>query len=847
MNRTPAERALIVDIGSIHRQLTRWRHRGEFAAADELLRHFSEDPDRWLRAVGLGRPEATPLSLRDFDLRVLLLTRTKAWSANDKFFDHIDDVARSDTDYRSAVNRFERRGFRPIVSTASPSLQVSIELMNLSRDSALPSEVVIATASPEVSDLLPTLRSFGVRTSVVAVFGKDDTARISDVVDAVVDLMELAEALGQDIRRGFDIRDRSNREKVFESVCEILSDDTDDAAGTVALDGLREELTRQSPDLRSILPREDGGLRELLETMFNDHRDDPVLSRYRITDELLVPLETLRDVADEIERIAARATQDPRRPDRIDMSYLSNELQRMLTAGGLTLWLGYEKFSQLLWAALKTVQWGRDWQVDADDSGFVVVPPGTLAAAGSVPEPRSAGSEDDRSQKLRAVARYVDGRLRNARFALTLVELANDTPTEIEGVNASTGWLGYRTFLSLLRAAKQVWPDADWIFETQVSPGYLRRKDQRIPSTFDATIATGRAEPAATIRSETLDLRRAIPEFPRGTVNELRRKIAVLATVLASSSALTLQKERIGITKAVQLEGRDSGLAGGRSSYAPLVRAARLPVGDASGWSTVFGVTAYVGERDAALMLTGVGREISIDPHRPELPPGGLVRLHELMSNQLTSYFMERESVEESVARDLIRRVLGPVPTNVTGVDRIVELYREFLEGRVAAVPDQPEALLDLMRTLQSDRDLYLVEPAGVEDPDAARRDIERYADGRLTDADGRIPIDELFHDYVNADTYPVGDIATFVGLLSETIDRRESSDEASWSIDREVPPGSFGFSVATTGDRPPQSAAEQWLDLSREFTRFALRRSDVVVSWPEASHAIAREHGLFG
>jgi hypothetical protein len=874
---TPAERALLVDIGSIHSQLMIWRHRGEFAAADQVLDLFGQDPDRWLRALGQQRPDGMALTLRDFDQRTLIMPRTDVAAGTMSFFTHLRGLAAFDDGYRSAVDRFEQFGFRIVVSTASPSLQFSIELMRMLRERALPTEVVIATASPDVSGLLPTLRSLGVRTSVVAVMSRAETNSIYETVDAVLDLRDLTEALDEEIERGFVIRDPRHREQIHADISAILDDprhragvadtpaEQDATFPYVTLDALRDELAGRSRYSAS-LPREDGGLRELLKEMLAENEYDPVLSSYRLTSDRLVPLRTLRGAAVKLREIVERA---PRWPQGIRLADLANIMHRSFEDGRDQRWLGYETFSRFLQAVI-AVEPDLRWRIDLTEPGYLAVPdePPRSVRPTSPTHPATAPTTpevDERDELLIEVAQFVDRRLRESSAALPLVELANDTPQAVEGVSPSNGWYGYRTFLALLRAAQEMLTDTDWVFETQVSPGYIRRRGHQRPTAVGATMPPFRttATYAASVRTPAAQLRTVISDFPKDEIEVLLCKIAVTATVLATTPAAIVQQERLKIARFIQREANDRDIPGGRVGFGALVRSARLPIFD-NRTVVALGEHRYVGAGYADRMLIGVGLELCFDPADPTRAPGGAARLHELMSDALTAYLSGITIGSDLLREDpgIVRRVLGPVTPPPERADelRLLPLpngreldlessYRDFRTNYPGGAPEEPAHLLELMTRMQADRAHYLASPAPEAKPDEARerarRDLEGFVADELAADPGPLALDRLFERYREAGGGPIDDRITFLQALTETVELQEEADAPlAWRLDLEVAPGSVALSEGARLD-PEQQMQRAWLKYSKAFALDALIRKGLPIGWPEAAWFMVRHHGL--
>lgn len=857
MIRTPDERALIVDVGSIHARLMGWRHRGEFEDADEVMRLFCEAPDRWLRAVGVGRPEGAALTLRDFDRRTLVLPRTDD-SVEPKLIEQLQWIAATDSAYRNAVDRFEQFGFRIVVSAAEPSMQLSIEVMRMLRERALPTEVVIATASPQIAEILPVLRSLGVRVDVVAVMSRRETRRLYELVDSALDVKGLTDALGLGIVPGFAIRNATHRRRIYDKIVEILGKAS---LTPFTIDGLRSELQELSSTVDDNLPREDGGLRELLEDLLEERKNDKVLSSYRLTTDRLIPVQSLIDTAEQLKDILKRV---PREGNTVRLTYIADELLQQQSAVGDGRWLGYESFRSFLEAVLDARP-NYGWRVDAATApACLVVPEGSLPDLVRT-ETRVKTTDfgrEDRGEVLRQVAEFVDARLRDSEVALPLVDLANEVPSEVDGASSGNAWLGHGTFLTLLRAASQSLPDADWIFETQVSPGYVRLASHRRPTASSATFqrysgAGARVGVASTapVRPAIAKLRDVVQDFPNDTVEEVRLRIAIMATVIASVTPATAFKERFGLALRMQGIAERIQLRGGRGSFRTVMRSVRTASfaeagpdeTDATGRPSADESVDHSIEHS----LVDVGLMTSVDPLRLARAPEGAARLHEIMWHNMSS--LVGRSLLDEEAETLIDRVLGPVARPQTegglrllvpdSLPKLLERYARFCELPGNAPPEDPQQLMELMRRLHEDRRAFLQPTNKLDDVEAVRADLEQRIESLLAGENRWVPLDELF-DHVS-DASPIADRATLFGLLLDLVANREGSDvRPPWTLDLRLPPGALGIG-SREPEHPSWPAGHAWLGHTRRFAVVGLLAESRPIGWAEASWVIAQYHGL--
>lgn len=828
LSTTANDAALLVDLGSVHAQLMEWRHRGDFADAPALFRAFSRDSDRWIARLGAWRDGSHldgPVGLRDFDRRLLILPQ------ND-----LREMAERDAAYAQAVSSFEQQGFRIVISTSSPSLQLSIEMLRMQTERSLPSHVVIATAAPDAAGLLSALRTAGVRTMVAAVMSRHNSEGLQDLVDAVLDLPKLVETFGLEIEPGFSIPNGTHRAAIHERIEQILRGDA--VEKDVALDEVEAELALLGAPFVASLPIRLGGLRALLADLLAE-QSDGIGRDWRLVSDRLVSTKRLREVAEKVRSIAASSP-------RVEQGTLLTEIANVLPArigtsggSGQVRWLGFASFSELLKEAAAAADAG--WEIDTSGPGYLRIPDLPAPPIGRPPTPDGEAARRAKLDPIGRVADFINWRLRASDKALPLVGLANDVPDVVPEADSSTNWLGHRTFLGLLRAAEAQQPEVGWIFETGVSPGYIRL--ERHPQPSEST--SGGPLPN-TVRSNVAKIRSVIPDFPNDSVSGLHLRIAVIASVLASSSAAIVCRERLRLARFAQQEGAASGLIGGRSGYTALLSSVRLEPerADAHWQKAVHEEDVWV-DRRIERMLNTVAFEISQASGRSGIAPLGAARLHEIMSASLRSYLVHTNVIGDP--EGLVEEVIGPIgdrPTDPARLwllgdvaqDRLSEHYDDFVHAN--PIEADPADLVRLVEDLKTDRVAYLTPPTALVDAQAARNDLEAFVTDRLASGDALVRLDLLHEEFCASDS-DVSDIdrLTFVQLLLEAVKQRAADSRVEgrpWALNLDIPPGAISL-----GETVPTSSSDTgcvaWLEHSRSFVRDSLHPRGLPVAWPEA------------
>lgn len=517
-------RTIIVDYHSLRKRLDGWYEIGELrqgrAIADAIPNVLDQLLERLGRQYG-GLAYREAVSLKDYSDRRLLLREGPPVGAE------VD----------AAVEAFEKAGFRRFVDPARRrGGSLLMEVMRDVLEDRRPRELVIATADPDVVDIVDLLRPVGVLTGLICVFTKKRTEQISGVPDGLIDLGDIADSLGITMKAGFELTEDEDSEKALGSILAGAA-----TARWLSLEGAFDELARRIEGLRvgvvvggdgdaaadgaatepSELPDSEKGRQRYIESALE--RMNPQNWRLAPDGSGVFDVHALVDIAREAKWLAAGGWQVERLQEL-------NEATKGFRATPENSWLGHGGFEELLAAAHK------------HDSGVAWAQPKREMFDQLYRErPTSASSVEDEDGTLRDVASFVTERLNKSDKAVTLVELANDLANdaapEFTEVSADKGWVGRGSFLELIKQANRRYAGDAWILDTDVSPGYirLRRHPRPVEETGKRPVQkTGRRDESG---ARSL-LRTVVPAFPADDAKQFRLRAAVLATVLTRTNVV---------------------------------------------------------------------------------------------------------------------------------------------------------------------------------------------------------------------------------------------------------------------------------------------------------------------
>ena len=537
-------RTIIVDYDSLRERLMKWYWNGELRQARAIADSIPIKLDRLVRRLGRQYGESgrrRMAGLKDYSDRRLLLSAGPPAGAG------VD----------AAAEAFERDGFRRFVNPARRRTgSLLMETMRDVLEDRRPREIVIATADPNVVDVVNLLRPAGVMTGLICVFSKERTQQIRGVPDGLVDLRDIADALEIRMQDGFDLTESHPSVTALARILHRAG-----GARWLSLEAtfseLEGELRRAARDAESDdgddavvdagtrtaeLPNRDVGRRRYVASILELR----TVQRWRLApDESgLLDEHALKRIADDAERLADGGW-------RVEGL---RELRAATLRSGATpenSWLGHGSFVELLRDVRAYVE--GDWAIPEE---------GLFEELND--EPSTDAGPEEVDGKLPAVARFVGERLNASDTAVTLVDLANAAPEAI-GVSAENGWEGRGSFLELIRQANRRHAGDAWILDTDIAPGFIRLR--RHPRPVDGTPKPSESRPNSQLRT-------VVPTFPADDERQLLLRAAVLATVLTRTNVVGVAGERSWnnfSAEARDLSRETTGVTG-RQAYAFLLR-----------------------------------------------------------------------------------------------------------------------------------------------------------------------------------------------------------------------------------------------------------------------------------
>jgi hypothetical protein len=821
-------RTIIVDYYSLRDRLDRWYEIGELRQGRVIADSIPHELERLLRRLGEQYGESasrTMVSLKDYSDRRLLLREGSPVGA----------------EADAAVAAFEKAGFRRFVNPARRrGGSLLMEVMRDVLEDRRPRELVIATADPDVVDIVDLLRPAGVLTGLICVFTGTRTDQISGVPDGLVHLGDIADVLGIRMEGGFELT-----EEAVSSLVRIL-----DRAGDARWLSLAGAFNELANELRAatVADGADGDNAADGATTGPWELPTHVVGRQRYIKSFLELMGTqnwrlapdgsgvydvraLDQVAKEAQRLAVGGWQVER----------LQELDAATTRLGATQensWLGHETFADLLAAAREHDSAG-DWalpEAEMFDDLYLE---------------RSPGAElEEVDRELQGVARFVSQRLNESDTAVTLVELANEVP-KVSEVSAENGWGGRGSFLDLIRQANRRHAGDAWILDTDIPPGFIRlRKHARpIAETGKRPVQdTGKRDENST-RSL---LRTVVPAFPTDDAHQFLLRAAVLATVLTTANVVRIVGGPNPFKFAVEardLSGKTTGITG-RPAFAFMLR-------------TLTNDAPHVrGIRELELRLVQVTDEVSGRLTRPEQmaqdqePLLGTRALLRIVSENLQRY-LEAQGYGARY-REEAEIQLGPSDADsartrfheVFDRERIDAKYKDYRRDHVGlttkAGVDAFEAMLEvasmerseLLAEARAESD----EPEAVESGDISQRDdIGELVKRHIIEwdhAEDGVTLLQL-HQALAAD---VSDLRLLD--VARILARNDQGGEPAWEMVPWLP-----YSRARRSTSPPLAhgrrlmGEREWIERSKRFWT-SLIEEEIPVSWVEAARSMIRvEH----